>query len=253
VEALKRGFEDRARYMGDPNFLDSFPSYLADPAYAIKRARTIRSDQASLGENANNKKVILEEGSNTTHFSIVDAQGNRVAATLSLNTPFGSGFVAGKTGVLLNNEMDDFSSSGEQANVYGLTGSTANAIAPGKRPLSSMCPSFVEDERGVLVLGTPGGPRIISMVLLAIEQYAGQKEVDIQKIVAAPRYHHQYRPDEVTVEPDAFDENTLEQLRALGHAVRVSAQKWGNMQLVFIDKKTGQATAAGDPRDAVRK
>ena len=189
-----------------------------------------------------------EEGEETTHFSIVDKDGNRVAATLSINGPFGAGFVAGDTGILLNNHMDDFAIAPSTPNLYKLVGNAANAIAPGKRPLSSMSPTFVEDERGVLVLGTPGGSRIISMVMLGIIDYLNSDPVDVQHIVALPRYHHQYLPDVVQVEPDSFDERWLAALRKRGHEVEVYRRKWGNMQAVFVNARTGQCQVANDPR-----
>ncbi|MFZ5556370.1 MAG: gamma-glutamyltransferase, partial [Pseudomonadota bacterium] len=188
------------------------------------------------------------DGPNTTHFSIVDRDGNRVAATLTVNTLFGSGFVAGTTGVLLNNEMDDFAVAAGVPNAYGLVGSRANAIEPGKRPLSSMAPTFVEDRRGVLVLGTPGGSRIISMVLLAVLRHLAQDPVDVAAIVSAPRYHHQHLPDRIEVEPEGFDEAWRAALAAKGHTVSVAARRWGNMQAVFVEAGGGVAAAASDPR-----
>ena len=172
------------------------------------------------------------------------------AGTLSINTAFGSGFVAGNTGVLLNTEMDDFVLKPGAANAYGLTGSSANAIAAGKRPLSSMSPTFVEDARGVLVLGTPGGSRIISMVLLGLLDFLDKPVVDVASIVALPRYHHQYLPDRLEVEPGGFDAATLEALRAKGHEIRVAERPWGNMQALYFDKKRRSLSAASDPRGA---
>lgn len=244
VEVLRRAYRDRARYLGDSDFVDGPWAKLADPAYAAAQAATIRLDRAtpSAGLPGGSR------GENTTHFSIVDREGNRVAATLTINTLFGSGFVAGGTGVLLNNEMDDFALAPGVPNAYGLVGSRPNAIAPGKRPLSSMSPTFVEDRRGVLVLGTPGGSRIISMVLLAVLDYLDQSKPDLAAIVAAPRYHHQYLPDRIEVEPDGFDDAWRAALAAKGHVVTVAARRWGNMQAVHVDRATGAATAASDPR-----
>ncbi|HSO07358.1 MAG TPA: gamma-glutamyltransferase, partial [Pelomicrobium sp.] len=244
VEVLRRAYRDRARYLGDPDFVDGPWAKLADPAYAAAQAATIRLDRATPSAGL----ASGPEGENTTHFSIVDREGNRVAATLTINTLFGSGFVAGATGVLLNNEMDDFAVAPGFPNAYGLVGSRANAIAPGKRPLSSMSPTFVEDRRGVLVLGTPGGSRIISMVLLAVLDYLGQEKPDLAAIVAAPRYHHQYLPDRIEVEPEGFSERWRAALAAKGHVVTVAARRWGNMQAVHVDGATGAATAASDPR-----
>jgi gamma-glutamyltranspeptidase/glutathione hydrolase len=167
---------------------------------------------------------------------------------LSINFLFGAGIVAGDTGVLLNDEMDDFALLPEIPNVYRLRGSEANRIAPRKRPLSSMTPTFVEDERGVLVLGAPGGPRIVSQVLLGILDYMNHSEIDLQRMVAAPRYHHQYWPDLVEIEPDSFAAEWRAALAARKHKLQVTGRKWGNMQAVFKSKRDGSALAASDPR-----
>jgi len=247
AEALRRAYHDRNRYLGDPDYVAIPAARLLSRAYADQRAASIEQNNATPSE-ALGSPAQTRQGDNTTHFSIVDRDGNRVAATLSINTPFGSCFVAGDTGVLLNNEMDDFAVSTRAANTYGLAGSRANLVAPGKRPLSSMSPTFVEDQRGVLVLGTPGGSRIVSMVLLAILGYAAQPAVDVNALVAAPRFHHQYLPDRIEVEPDAFSQDVLDELQLKGHVVQIAERKWGNMQAVWIDKATGRAVAASDPR-----
>jgi gamma-glutamyltranspeptidase/glutathione hydrolase len=246
-EALRRAYHDRNRYLGDPDFVVIPTARLLSRSYADQRAASIDRSNATSSEDMG-RATDASQGDNTTHFSIVDREGNRVAATLSINTLFGSGFVAGDTGVLLNNEMDDFAVSTQALNVYGLAGSRANLVAPGKRPLSSMSPTFVEDKRGVLVLGTPGGSRIVSMVLLAILGYAAQPMVDVQSLVAGPRYHHQYLPDRIEVEPDAFSQDLLDELQLKEHVVQTIERKWGNMQAVWVDKNTGQAVAASDPR-----
>lgn len=246
VEAMRRGYHDRARYMGDPGFVQ-VPARLATKSYALKRGASIRSERATPSTELA-AAAAASEGEDTTHFSIVDAEGNRVAATLSVNGVFGSGFVAGDSGVLLNNHMDDFSLAIGEANLYGLQGSEANAVAPGKRPLSSMSPTFVEDARGVLVLGSPGGSRIISMVLLGILDYVDQPQTDLKRLVGAPRYHHQYLPDRIQIEPEGFGEDWIAALKAKGHAVEAGRRRWGNMQVVYFDKKTGWITTANDPR-----
>jgi gamma-glutamyltranspeptidase / glutathione hydrolase len=249
TEALRRAYQDRARYLGDPDFVRAPVARLVSKAYAQERAASIDAAKATpsafLGGGA-----LPSRGGSTTHFSIVDRDGNRVAATLSINTPFGSGFVAGATGVLLNNEMDDFSIAPGVPNTYGLVGSDANAIAPGKRPLSSMSPTFVEDDRGVLVVGTPGGSRIISMVLLAILDYAQGGTPDPARIVAAPRLHHQFLPDVLEIEPEGFAPDWIASLEAMGHSVKPASGRWGNMQAVWVDRATGRAMAASDPRGA---
>ncbi len=245
AEALRRGFQDRARYMGDPAFVDVPVQRLVAREYADARASGIDRDHASRSDLLD---ALVNEGQHTTHFSVADKFGNRVAATLSVNSPFGSGFVAGDTGVLLNNHLADFSFSALAGNSRSLSGAAVNGIEPGKRPLSSMSPTFVEDARGVLVLGTPGGGRIISMVLLGILDYVDQPQLDLQRIVALPRFHHAYLPDRIEIEPGSFNQEWQEALRAKGHVVQEGKRKWGNMQLVFIDRVTGLIHAESDPR-----
>ncbi|MBI5751741.1 MAG: gamma-glutamyltransferase [Hydrogenophilales bacterium] len=249
AEALRRAYHDRARYLGDADFVRIPTATLLSPAYAEQRAASIDLNNATLSASLDVASRV-KQGDHTTHFSIVDRAGNRVAATLSINTLFGSGFVAGNTGVLLNNEMDDFAASEQAQNVYGLAGSRANRIAPGKRPLSSMSPTFVESQRGVLMLGTPGGSRIISMVLLAILGLEASPVPDVAALAGAPRFHHQYLPDRIEVEPDAFSAAVLDELALKGHVVHIAPGKWGNMQAVWIDRASGRAFAASDPRGA---
>jgi len=186
------------------------------------------------------------EGINTTHFSIIDEQGNRVAATLSINFPFGAGLVADGTGVLLNDQMDDFASLPGAMNGYGLVGGVANAIAPGKRMLSSMTPTFLDDGNHVAVLGTPGGSRIISMVLLAALDFAKGNEPD--SWVQVPRFHHQFMPDVVEYEKGAITANELTGLAAMGHQLKEARYNYGDMQAVQWNKTTHQLTAASDRR-----
>ena len=191
-----------------------------------------------------------DRSGNTTHLSVVDDAGNRVAATLTINLLFGAGIVAGDTGVLLNNEMDDFTVAEEVPNAFLLRGAQANAIEPRKRPLSSMTPAFVEDARGVLVFGSPGGSRIVSQVLLAILEHLHVPEVDLKRLLDFPRYHHQYWPDRVEIEPQGFSAQWREALTGKGHALNVAKRRWGNMQLVFKSRENGEAHAASDPRGA---
>jgi len=243
IEAMRRAYEDRARYLGDPDFIEMPLERLLDPAYARERLQDFDPDHA--GES----RPMAEPGgagTDTTHFSIIDREGNRVAATLSINYPFGSGFVAPDTGVLLNDEMDDFSIKPGVPNVYGLVGAEANAIAPGKRMLSSMSPTFVEGPDRVAILGTPGGSRIISMVLIGVlEAVAGHPP---ERWVYRLRFHHQYLPDEVQYEPGAFTEDTRRTLEALGHRLRALDDRYGNMQAVLWDRRAGKIEAASDPR-----
>ena len=188
----------------------------------------------------------LLQGPDTTHFSVLDREGNRVAATLSINYPFGACLTPAGTGVLLNDEMDDFAAKPGAPNAYGLVGAGANAVAPGKRPLSSMTPTFVEDDDGVGILGTPGGSRIITMVLLAVlDEAAGNLPASW---VARPRFHHQYLPDTVQFEPGAFDAAMIEGLEARGYRLTALDAPYGNMQAIYWDRKDGKVYAASDPR-----
>lgn len=248
AEAMRRGYHDRARYMGDSDFVPVPVERLASREYARQRAASISPERATSSADLAEMAEFGEEETDTTHFSVIDKEGNRVAATLSVNGPFGSGFVAGASGVLLNNHMNDFSLAPGAANLYRLTGNHANAVEAGKRPLSSMSPTFVEDDRGVLVLGTPGGSRIISMVLQGVLDYVDQPQRDLERMVVAPRYHHQYLPDRIEIEPQGFDATLVQALEARGHKVEVGGRKWGNMQAVYLDKKSGKVTTAGDPR-----
>jgi len=169
-----------------------------------------------------------------------------VSATLSINYPFGSCFVPEGTGVLLNDEMDDFSSKVGVPNAYGLVGAEANAIEPGKRMLSSMSPTFLETDDRLAVIGTPGGSRIITMVLLgSLRFYAGE---DAKSIVNGARFHHQYLPDNIFYEVDSFNENTAKVLKVKGHKLKKSDSTWGNMQVVIWDKKSKKMSAASDVR-----
>jgi gamma-glutamyltranspeptidase / glutathione hydrolase len=247
VETLRRVFHDRARYLGDSDFAAVPVQGLLDRRYLERRAATIQRDKATSSAVLGELAPLPEGSSNTTHLSVVDDAGNRVAATLTINLLFGAGIVAGDTGVLLNNEMDDFTVTQEVPNAFLLRGAQANAIAPRKRPLSSMTPVFVEDARGVLILGSPGGSRIVSQALLAIIEHLHKPEVDLKHLLEMPRYHHQYWPDRVELEPQGFSEAWREALIAKGHAVHVAKRRWGNMQLVF-KSRDGSAQAASDPR-----
>ncbi|CBL44112.1 Gamma-glutamyltranspeptidase precursor [gamma proteobacterium HdN1] len=249
IEVMRRAYRDRAEYLGDPDFVHIPLATLLSQAHASKLASSIQMQEAT-SSLALGRRLELSSGTHTTHFSIIDAQGNSVAATLSINLPFGSAYTAEGTGVLLNNEMDDFSAHIGVPNAYGLVGSEANAVAPGKRPLSSMTPSFLEFERDgqhyFAALGTPGGSRIISMVFLGLLQ--ALQGAPVQDWVNVPRFHHQYLPDEIQFEPDAFDAATLASLKARGHSLRSTKRAYGNMQAVLWQRDTDRLTAAADRR-----
>ncbi len=245
-EALRRAYHDRAYYLGDSDFVSVPVKRLINPDYAAGLRASIRMDKATASNSLAGDIQEKSAGRNTTHFSIIDNQGNRVAATLSINFPFGSAFVAKGTGVLLNDEMDDFVSKTGSMNGYGLVGSNANAIEPGKRMLSSMSPTFIEDKDRIAVLGTPGGSRIISMVLLAILDFAENKGPE--SWVWLPRFHHQYIPDLIQYEKGGMTNDEIEGLSSLGHQLKEIRYRYGNMQAVQFNKKTKKLSAASDPR-----
>ena len=246
TEALRYAYQDRMRYLGDSDFVKVPETKLLSKTYARERAANINMEQVT--SMLPQTKAENREGTQTTHFSIIDKKGNRVAATMSVNTFFGSGFVAGKSGVLLNNEMDDFSISHDVPNVFGLFGMKANYIMPGKRPLSSMSPTFVENDKGVLILGTPGGSRIISMVVLTIIDYVDNQQTNPMTLASNPRFHHQYLPDQLIIEPDTFNERWIAELKSKGQPIQIGKRRWGNMQLIYYDKNTRQSHVANDPR-----
>jgi gamma-glutamyltranspeptidase / glutathione hydrolase len=244
AETLRRAYRDRG-LLGDPDFVANPFAQLLAPAHLKHLASSIDPRQATPSDSLP-PAGSWQEGDHTTHFSVLDAAGNAVAATLSINLPFGAAFTVPGTGVLLNNEMDDFAADVQGANAYGLVGSQANTIAAGKRPLSSMSPTFIESPSEFSSFGTPGGSRIPSMVLLAILQY-----LDGQPIATWPsagRYHHQFRPDLIEHEPDTFTPAQISALQALGHELKSTGRSYGNQQVLFWEKHKGQVQAASDPR-----
>jgi gamma-glutamyltranspeptidase / glutathione hydrolase len=245
IEAMRRAYRDRAIYLGDPDFVKMPLAQLSSLDYAAGQRSSIRTDKAmpsSLLPGIESDPA----GMQTTHFSVLDADGNRVAATISINLFFGSGYMPPKTGVLLNDTMDDFSTKPGRPNEFGLVGASANAIAANKRSLSSMTPTFVETPKGLMIVGSPGGSFIISMVLLGTLNYLdGMNAADIVKY---PHYHHQYLPDEVDYEQGALTDAEIKELQAMGHALKVSGRQWGNMQVITWDFATGKVEAASDPR-----
>ncbi|WP_018145022.1 gamma-glutamyltransferase [Thioalkalivibrio sp. AKL6] len=254
IEAMRRAYRDRAEYLGDPDHVDMPLERLLSRDYAAGLRATIHPDTAtpsrylplSVEPQAELPESVSTESRETTHFSVIDAEGNRVAATLTLNYPFGSGYVVPGTGVLLNNEMDDFSAKPGEPNAYGLVGFEANAIAPQRRPLSSMSPTFVETEDRVAILGTPGGSRIITMVLHGV--FGVLEGQSIEEVVAAPRYHHQYLPDRVEHETGAFDAELRGQLVSRGHQLVPQVRPFGDMHAILWERGAGRLEAASDPR-----
>ncbi|WP_460428147.1 gamma-glutamyltransferase [Azotobacter armeniacus] len=243
VEALRRAFRDRG-LLGDPDFVANPVARLLAPAYLREQAASIDPQRATPSASLPPAPA-WREGEHTTHFAVLDDEGNAVAATLSINLPFGAAFSVPGTGVLLNDEMDDFAADLQGANAYGLAASSANAVAAGKRPLSSMSPTFLDSPSEFAAFGTPGGSRIPGMVLLAVlEYFDGQP---IQRWPAVPRYHHQYRPDVIEHEPDVFDAAEIAELQARGHTLKVR-EPYGNQQVLRWDKRSGEVEAASDPR-----
>ncbi len=257
VEAMRRAFRDRTFYLGDPDFIEIPLELLTDPAYAAGLRSTIHPQKATPSELLSGQPTPLED-EETSHFSIIDSEGNRVAATQTVNLLFGSGLVPPGTGVMLNNEMDDFALKPGTPNAYGVMGFKANAVEPGKRMLSSMTPSFMVSDERIAVLGTPGGSRIITMVLLGMLGYADG--LDAAAVVALPRYHHQWLPDVVSAESGALSDDVAAALEAMGHAVKrpaeevsgsTSSHTWGNLQSVSWNRVDNTLEAASDPRHTV--
>jgi len=245
IESLRRAHRDRAEYLGDPAFVRFPIERLLSADYAAGQRASIRIDKATPSAMLPGYTGDSSSGTSTTHFSVLDREGNRVAASLTLNAWFGTGLVASGTGILLNNEMDDFAIKPGAPNMYQLVGAEANSVEPRKRPLSSMVPTFLESGRGVAILGSPGGSYIPSMVLLGTLNWVDG--ADAEKIVAARRFHHQYLPDSVAAETGAFTEAEQASLAARGHSFRPWPATIGNMQVVTWDYE-GRVVAASDPR-----
>lgn len=252
IEAMKRAYADRARYLGDPAFVNAPIETLIAKDYAAGLRASISTNRATPSKNIVSALPAPREGSNTTHYSVVDNSGNAVSNTYTLNFSYGIGLVADGTGVLLNNELDDFTAAVGASNAYGLVGFEANLPGPGKRPLSSMSPTIVlKDGKPVLVTGSPGGSRIISTVLQVIVNVLDYK-MDVAAAVAAPRLHHQWLPDEVRVER-GFPDDVLVELKAMDHLIvepmgQTSANSIGvtpNGPLGAPDPRTRGAEAAG--------
>jgi gamma-glutamyltranspeptidase / glutathione hydrolase len=245
VEAMRRVHRDRAVYLGDPDFVEVPVERLINPYYAAGQRASIRMDRATPSASLPGVDA-PSPGPSTTHFSVIDKDGNLVAATITLNFFYGSGLMIPGTGILLNNQMDDFSSKPGVPNGFQLIGGDANAIAPKKRPLSSSTPTFVEGPKGLMVIGSPGGSRIIGMVILGTLNFMDGKGA--QEIVGAPRFHHQFSPDVIEYEPGTLTAEERAQLEARGHTLKEGSRKWGNTQVVTWDYKTGKVEAASDPR-----
>jgi gamma-glutamyltranspeptidase/glutathione hydrolase len=264
AEAFERAYFDRAEFMGDPDFAKIPVSQLIDKRYADAWRETIVIRRATPAADLKRPSVFNQldqyakehpqrkpgaEPENTTHYSVVDAEGNAVAVTTTLNGSFGSKVTADGLGFLMNNEMDDFSSKPGVPNMYGLIQGPANAIGPGKRPLSAMTPTIVlKDGKLFLVLGTPGGSTIttnVANVLMGVVDYG----LNIQQSVNAPRFHNQWLPDEILLEPIGFSPDTIGILQGMGHKVNVRKSFWGDAECIAVDLKTGERLGASDGRN----
>jgi len=244
VEAMRRAFRDHNDYLGDPDFVKMPLDMLLSPYYADGLRQSILPDRATPSSMLPRAEA-SEPGMHTTHFSIIDADGNMAAVTATVNYTMGSTFVAAGTGVLLNDEMDDFALVPNKPNVYGLLGSVANAPQGGKRMLSSMSPSIVIGADRTAVIGSPGGSTIITQVLEGILHFIDGESA--QQIVAHKRFHHQYLPDVVMVEAGTFDPAVTDELTKMGYTFK-QRESWGFMNVVTWDHKTNQLDAASDPR-----
>ncbi len=246
AETMKFAYADRSLWLGDPDFTDVPVAWLTSSARADSQAALIRTDGVYPWRLCGGASTTATEGEHTTHLSVVDAAGNAVAATLTVNLGFGSGMVAAGTGVVLNDEMDDFVAAPGVPNAFGLVGGDANAVAPGKRPLSSMTPTILlRDGCVFMVTGSPGGSRIITAtlqtVLAVVDHGLGPADA-----VGLPRIHQQWRPDTLFHEPTAVATGALDVLRRLGHTP-VERETVGNVQLIVVDPD-GRPVAASDPR-----
>jgi gamma-glutamyltranspeptidase / glutathione hydrolase len=243
AEAMRRAFTDRNTRLGDPGFVANPIDELLSKEYAT----TLRHEIGPRASVTPAFQATTRSGSSTTHYSVVDAEGNAVSCTTTLNNSYGSAVTVTGAGFLLNDEMDDFTTVPGKPNLYGLVQGEANAIAPGKRMLSAMTPTVVLDPAGqlFLVLGTPGGPRIITMVYHVVSNVIDHR-MPLPVAVAAPRLHHQALPDRIEIEPGGFPPATLDSLRALGHAIADDDGYWGDVEAIMRTSDGWQGVS--DPR-----
>ena len=248
AEAMRRAFADRAEYMGDSDFVKVPIAGLIEKPYADTLRRTINTDRASTSAEVRAGRPAGYESEETTHFTVVDAEGNAVANTYTLNNSYGSGAVAKGTGLLLNDEMDDFAAKPGTPNMYGLIQGERNAVAPRKRPLSAMTPTIVLRKDGSLwfTVGSPGGPTIINTVLCIITNVIDY-EMNIQQAIDFPRIHHQWLPDELVGEPFGLSGDTQRALTSRGHKL-AKLRYLGDAEGIMIEEKTGIRLGATDPR-----
>lgn len=248
VEAERRSYADRAHFLGDPDFVSVPQEELMRKSYAQKRMQNFSPEQATRSSEVSHGDILVLESDETTHFSIVDQKGNAVAVTTTLNAAYGSKVFVEELGVFMNNEMDDFSSKPGSPNMFGLTGSEANSIAPKKRMLSSMTPTIVEKNGDLyMVIGTPGGSTIITSVFQTILNVY-EHGMDMQTAVDAPRFHHQWLPDRIVLEPESFNGQIIEELQSKGHTVEAKYSRViGKVDAIHKDEK-GQLSVGADSR-----
>ena len=249
TEAMRRAFADRAEFMGDTDFVKVPIAGLIDKSYAAKLRDSINMSKASASVEVSAGQPVGYESEETTHFTVIDAEGNAVANTYTLNNSYGSAAVAKGTGILLNDEMDDFAAKPGTPNMYGLIQGERNAVAPKKRPLSAMTPTIVLRKDGSLwfTVGSPGGPTIINTVLCVITNVIDY-EMNIQQAIDAPRIHHQWLPDEVVGEPFGLSGDTQRALISRGHKLAEKPRYLGDAEGIMIEEKTGMRLGATDPR-----
>jgi gamma-glutamyltranspeptidase/glutathione hydrolase len=248
AEAMRRAFADRAEYMGDTDFVKAPIAGLIDKSYAARLRSSIDTERASSSTDVKAGRPAGYESEETTHFTVVDAEGNAVANTYTLNNSYGSAAMAKGTGILLNNEMDDFAAKPGTPNLYGLIQGERNAVAPKKRPLSAMTPTIVLRKDGSLwfTAGSPGGPTIINTVLCIITNVIDY-EMNIQQAIDFPRIHHQWLPDELVGEPFGLSGDTQRALTTRGHTL-ARKRTLGDAEGIMIEEKTGMRLGATDPR-----
>jgi gamma-glutamyltranspeptidase/glutathione hydrolase len=248
IEAERQAYADRNTHLGDPDFVHNPVEALLDVGYAARIRARIPADRAVPSSQVKSLRVGSDEGESTTHYSVVDAQGNAVAVTYSLNGYFGAQVIAAGTGFLLNDTMDDFSAKPGAANLYRLVQGRANEIAPGKRPLSSMAPTIVtRSGKLFLVAGSPGGSRIIT-ITLGVLQNVIDYGLSVQQAVDAPRVHHQWLPDVVSLEPGALAADTRAALEHEGYTLTEEPRTWGAAESILVDPESGVLQGANDRR-----